>query len=177
MAIRIKLKGYDIVVLPEEGKVLGRLLKDGTRKEIFTHRCKKGYHEGNNKDYPEGRRSRLIWFAVNGPIPEGMQINHKNHDRADDRLSNLELVTAQQNNCYTRKRQSIKGKKTSTPYKGVHKRAYKSKILYRAQIQVDNKVTCLGQFSSPEEAALAYNNAALLHFGQYAIINHIGSAV
>jgi hypothetical protein len=68
MSIRIKLKGYDIVVLPLEGKVLGRPRKDGTRKEIGTSKDKKGYYILNYKSYPEARRSRLVWFAVNGPI-------------------------------------------------------------------------------------------------------------
>ena len=171
MAIRIKLKGYDIVVLPEEGKVLGRLLKNGTRKEIFTHRNKDGYHQTCPRTYPEGTRARLIWYAVNGPIPKGMQINHRNHDRADDRLSNLELVTPKENVRYRRKH-----KTNTSGYKGVKKRVLKSKIVYRAEIYADGKHLHLGYFSSPEEAALAYNNAALLHFENYAVLNHIGSA-
>ena len=45
------------------------------------------------------RRSvhRLVWEAFNGPIPGRLEINHKNLDRADNRLENLELVTHQQN--------------------------------------------------------------------------------
>ena len=40
---------------------------------------------------------RLMWEAFNGPIPGRLEINHKNLDRADNRLENLELVTHQQN--------------------------------------------------------------------------------
>ena len=45
------------------------------------------------------RRSvhRLVWEAFNGPIPGRLEINHKNLDRADNRLENLEMVTHQQN--------------------------------------------------------------------------------
>lgn len=32
-----------------------------------------------------------------GPIPEGMEINHKNLDRADNRLENLELLSHREN--------------------------------------------------------------------------------
>ncbi len=35
---------------------------------------------------------RLVWEDANGPIPEGFQIHHRNHDRTDNRLSNLECV-------------------------------------------------------------------------------------
>ena len=95
MSIRIKLKDWDIVVLPLEGKVLGRPRKDGIRKEIFTGKNNRGYHHsyGNDTSYPERYRSRLVWFSVNGLIPEGMEINHKNHNPADDRIEKLELVT------------------------------------------------------------------------------------
>lgn len=40
---------------------------------------------------------RLLWEAANGPIPKGMQINHKNGVKTDNRLSNMELVTPSQN--------------------------------------------------------------------------------
>ena len=45
------------------------------------------------------RRSvhRLVWEAFNGPIPGRLEINHKDLDRANNRLDNLELVTHQQN--------------------------------------------------------------------------------
>jgi hypothetical protein len=40
---------------------------------------------------------QLIWVAVNGPIPDGFEVNHKNGDKADNRLPNLELLTHQDN--------------------------------------------------------------------------------
>jgi len=40
---------------------------------------------------------RCVWEAFNGPIPGRLEVNHKNLDRADNRLENLELVTHQQN--------------------------------------------------------------------------------
>ena len=36
---------------------------------------------------------RLIWAHFNGPIPEGMQIDHINGNRTDCRLENLRCVT------------------------------------------------------------------------------------
>ena len=40
---------------------------------------------------------RLMWEAFVGPIPEGMQINHKNGVKSDNRLENLEVVTPSEN--------------------------------------------------------------------------------
>lgn len=40
---------------------------------------------------------RLVWEAVHGPIPEGLQINHLNGIKADNRIANLELVTPKEN--------------------------------------------------------------------------------
>lgn len=160
MSVRIKLKGYDIVVLPFEGKILGRLQKDGTRKEIFTHKNEKGYHLGSL----ESRRSRLVWIAVNGPIPVGMEINHINHNPSDDRITNLELVTRQQNAQYKRK-----PKNNKSGYKGVswHKGARK----YIACIRFDSRRIHLGYFDCPTEAAHAYDEAARNYHDNFAVLN------
>lgn len=40
---------------------------------------------------------RLVWIAFNGPIPEGLQVNHINEIKADNRLSNLNLMTPKEN--------------------------------------------------------------------------------
>ena len=35
---------------------------------------------------------RLVWIAAHGPIPDGYIIHHKNRDRTDNRLENLEML-------------------------------------------------------------------------------------
>ena len=40
---------------------------------------------------------RIVWEAFNGPIPEGMQVNHINEDKLDNRLENLSLMSPKEN--------------------------------------------------------------------------------
>lgn len=40
---------------------------------------------------------RLVWTVLRGPIPEGMEINHRDGDKQNNRPSNLELVTSRGN--------------------------------------------------------------------------------
>lgn len=51
---------------------------------------------------PDGKRfstsaHRVQWIANNGPIPEGKEVNHKDRNKANNRLDNLELVTRGEN--------------------------------------------------------------------------------
>lgn len=40
---------------------------------------------------------RWIWTHVHGPIPEGLEVNHRNGIKTDNRITNLEVVTHQAN--------------------------------------------------------------------------------
>ena len=40
---------------------------------------------------------RLVWSAFNGPIPEGMQVNHIDENPSNNSLSNLNLMTPKEN--------------------------------------------------------------------------------
>lgn len=36
---------------------------------------------------------RLVWDEVHGPIPDGFVVHHKDHDKHNNDISNLELMT------------------------------------------------------------------------------------
>src|SRR6185312_8119014 len=39
----------------------------------------------------------MLWIFAHGPIPDGMEVNHKNGNKQDNRACNLELVTSGDN--------------------------------------------------------------------------------
>lgn len=40
---------------------------------------------------------RVIWIAVNGEIPNGLEVNHINEDKSNNSISNLNLLTRKEN--------------------------------------------------------------------------------
>lgn len=109
-------------------------------------------------------RSRLVWIYVNGDIPDGLEIDHIDRDGLNDRIENLRLATRSENQC----NQGPKGKKK---YRGVS-RAH-SASGWVAHIWIDGRCKHLGTFSTPESAALTYNEAAKRFYGEFAYQNEV----
>jgi hypothetical protein len=82
---------------------------------------------------------------------DGKHSDHINHNRLDNRRSNLRVVTQAENN---RNRRD-----NTTGYPGV--RWVPRKNLYRAQLQTSGKFRHLGYFSTSEEAHTAFQRAVL----------------
>lgn len=73
----------------------------GKRRIMVPGKHKNGYYfvglrNGTNKKI-QRYIHRLVWEAFNGPIPKGMQVNHINEDKTDNRLENLNLMTPKDN--------------------------------------------------------------------------------
>ena len=63
-------------------------------------RHRDGYYRVNlyrNKVAKKALVHRVVWSTFNGPIPEGLEVNHRDEDKANNALLNLELVTPSQN--------------------------------------------------------------------------------
>jgi len=93
---------------------------------------------------------------------EGSEIDHINGNKLDNRRENLRLATRHQN---MRNRGPLSTNKTG--YKGVSK--FRSG--FRATISVNKKFKHIGVFSSPEDAAKAYDETAKILFGEFAWLN------
>ena len=69
----------------------------------------------SEKNYCEVKRNgrrfklhRLVWECFKGPIPDGYQVNHKDNNKINNRVSNLELLTPSENIRYNYKTNNIK---------------------------------------------------------------------
>lgn len=139
----------------------------------FTYAPKDNYIEVMVKaTFPEYRpitckcRAHLIaWFLTYGEwVPSGMELDHIDGDRRNNKLSNLRLATFSQN---TRNRSKRVGNYTSQ-YKGVRRRPYNR---WEAEIHYQNVRKRLGSFTTEVEAAQAYDIAAKELHGEFANLN------
>lgn len=97
---------------------------------------------------------RVIWEMHYGEITEGMHIDHINHERSDNRIENLRLVTNNQNRINQRM-----DKRNSPGKTGVY--WHKSQMKWIASIGVNGKNLHLGTFSDFESASKARSDAEI----------------
>lgn len=105
------IKGYEgFYQVSNMGRVksVDRVYTTNNRWGGISHKCQKGrvlkpftinsgyliIHLGRKK---KCLIHRLVYEAFMGPIPEGMQVNHINEDKKDNRLENLNLMTPKEN--------------------------------------------------------------------------------
>ena len=91
---------------------------------------------------------RIIWFLFHGRVPpDGMQIDHINRTRDDNRIENLRCVTASVN---------LKNRNMPLPagsvYRGVRYEASRNK--WKATAQIDGRTRTLGRFKCPTAAMI-----------------------
>ena len=94
-------------------------------------------------------------------------IDHRSGDLLDNRKNNLRGCSHQENIFNSR----VLGKNNTSGYKGVS--LGRSGEKWIAQIKINYKNIYLGLFSDKIDAAMAYNNAAVKYFGEFAKINPV----
>ena len=110
---------------------------------------------------------RLVAGARPG---DGTIVDHINANGLDNRKLNLRIVNAQQSVWHTRSKRNYAD--TDLPkYKGVFKSGSTGKKKWTARIRTPDGRKSLGCYETPEEAAIAYDEAARVVQGEYAQLN------
>jgi glycine/D-amino acid oxidase-like deaminating enzyme len=102
-------------------------------------------------------------------LQSGEQADHRNRNKVDNRRENLRRCTGTQNQANQPKRRSYRGRKLSSPYRGVtwHGRLER----WQAGISSGGRFTHLGVYFDPADAARAYDAAARERYGEFANLN------
>ena len=109
-----------------------------------------------------GKRE-TVWMhrLILGLVARDEQVDHRDRNGINNQRANLRICTRSQNNQNGRKR-----KGSHSQYKGVY--WHRRNRRWCAQIGINGRIIYLGSFHSEREAALAYNEAALKCFREFA---------
>lgn len=145
----IKTMGWSEIICDfENGRIYRRLKRENTYRRVGSV-DKDGYIQFtfNGKDL---KLHRYLYEQFHNVklIPEE-HINHINFIKYDNRISNLEIVSEQQNHQWVGKK-----KNNTSGYKGVH--WHKDRKKWVAQIGVNRKSKFLGRFTNIEDATKAW---------------------
>lgn len=140
-----------------------------TRKISLSSRSPVGSVAGStNKGYcfirVDGKRyaaHRLAWFYVHGTLPTSL-IDHDNTEGTCNAISNLRLANKSTNGA-----NRGLNKNNTTGFKGVT--VWRDRFI--SKIRVNYQGIHLGCFLDSKDAARAYDQAAVQHFGQFALTN------
>ena len=109
---KLNLIDFEKYTITEDGKIFSHSVSHRC-KEMHGYLTKRGYIRVNMLCKDNQQRfyqwHRVIWFYFNGEIPEGLEVNHKDEDKTNNCLWNLEWCTRLYNAGYGTKgkRQSV----------------------------------------------------------------------
>lgn len=153
-------------------KAVGRvaLVDDDDYELVMPHRWYVWEVEGrSNGPYarahwrrPDGGKTLITMHKL---ITGWPQTDHADHDGLNNQRANLRQADHQLNSANRHKMSNNR-----SGFKGVTYHADRPRP-WRAAIRVDRRARHLGYFTTPEDAAVAYDAAALESFGQFALLN------
>jgi len=142
---------------------------DYDRLRKYEWLCRKGKNSFYaRRRVPTGKAGKETLVYIHQDVievPDGMVVDHINHDGMDNREANLRAATYSQNLCNRKKRTGAMYSK----YKGTHWHKLHRKWL--ARITFEKKTIHLGYFCDEIEAAKANDRAAIKYHGEFASLN------
>lgn len=111
-----------------------------------------------------GETSRVFMHRAITRASTGQQVDHRFHCGIDNRRENLRLCSHAQN-----KRNSRPYACNTSGFKGVIPATAGKRWV--AQISIGGRTVRIGSFTTTKEAALAYDSAAIKHYGDFALTN------
>lgn len=139
-------------------------IKDLKWTSYSSYRKSKKYLRSHT--FKNGVNKTHLLHRIVTDAPKGMEVDHINGDTFDNRKANLRVCTHAEN-----VRNSKPNNRNTSGYKGV--RFYKRNKKWGAAIRSNEKRLFLGLHSTKEDAARAYNLAAIKYFGDYAWLNKV----
>ena len=112
---------------------------------------------------------RIVYFLYYKTDPGSLQVDHIDGNKFNHNPLNLRLVSDSGNRANAPKRNQL----TSSKFKGVCRNKRSETRPWMAYIDWQKKRKYLGTFTSEEQAAMAYNKAAIELHGSYAFLNDI----
>lgn len=161
-----EVKGYEgLFEVSDLGNVasLDRVVPTNRGSRIYTGRilslCNSaGYvkvHLTKNKVSKQIKVHQLVAIAFLDHIPKkGIVIDHKDNNRKNNKVSNLQIITHRQNIAKGYSVKNTSSKYTGVYYKGANQRGKD----WRAMANIGKVRHSLGSFDLEEDAAKAYNN-------------------
>lgn len=131
-------------------------------EEISKHKwCFLNGYAVRNKHIKGVKSPKMIYMHRQiAETPDGMETDHINGNKLDNRKSNLRICLHSQNG------KNLKlSKANKTGFKGVDLHSQNKN--FRAQIMCDGKLVHLGCFKTAEEAGAAYSAASKRLHGEY----------
>lgn len=168
MGFRIVPNTRGQYAVSEEGEVWSVV-----KGEIIPQKIKRiGYKYVSIPKWMRNQTSYLVQYLVMetfiGPRPEGMEVDHINRQRDDNRLQNLRYVSLSLNG---HNRLGVKHK-SKIKYRGIIFRKHRQHCkAWVAKIRNCGKPVWSKYFNTPKEAALAYDEMAIGIYGSSSITN------
>lgn len=129
-------------------------------REIYT------YYAVRNIQMPNSKKQTIRMHRVILSAPDGVEIDHVNRNGLDNRRSNLRLCNHTENLMNQRLRSD---NETRLKGVGIEKRNINKR--FRARIMINRKRVYIGSYQIAEDAARAYDRAALEYYGEFAMTN------